>query len=176
MAFKGKWSNPSGSRTYYAWRSMRDRCYNPKNLRSGTTVAEELRFASSGATTLTSSLRTWEWLQSGSLWTGSTTILATLQKTAGGLRSKSNSTTNAETIESRTTEKLRRWRSGQKNLDCAWTRCTNASAECRWSVRCSLVCWPSGNTEPVMATNFTSAGVIFAERPTTSACVTDARS
>ena len=31
MAFKGKWSNPSGSRTYYAWRSMRNRCYNVKN-------------------------------------------------------------------------------------------------------------------------------------------------
>lgn len=31
MAFKGKWSNPSGTRTYYAWRSMRDRCYNSKN-------------------------------------------------------------------------------------------------------------------------------------------------
>lgn len=31
MAFKGKWSNPSVSRTYYAWRSMRNRCYNVKN-------------------------------------------------------------------------------------------------------------------------------------------------
>jgi len=31
MAFKGKWSNPSGSRTYYAWRSMRNRCYNVKS-------------------------------------------------------------------------------------------------------------------------------------------------
>ncbi len=31
MAFKGKWINPSGSRTYHAWRSMRDRCHNPKN-------------------------------------------------------------------------------------------------------------------------------------------------
>lgn len=31
MAFKGKWSNPSGTRTYYAWRSMRNRCYSPKN-------------------------------------------------------------------------------------------------------------------------------------------------
>ena len=24
-----KWKNPSGTRTYYAWRSMRARCYNP---------------------------------------------------------------------------------------------------------------------------------------------------
>jgi len=26
-----KWNNPSGTRTYYAWRSMRSRCDNPKN-------------------------------------------------------------------------------------------------------------------------------------------------
>lgn len=31
MAFKRKWINPSGTRTYYAWRSMRARCSNPKN-------------------------------------------------------------------------------------------------------------------------------------------------
>lgn len=31
MNRKNKWMNPSGSRTYFAWRSMRSRCYNPKN-------------------------------------------------------------------------------------------------------------------------------------------------
>lgn len=31
MAFKRKWNNPSGSRTYYAWRAMRSRCYDPRN-------------------------------------------------------------------------------------------------------------------------------------------------
>ncbi len=28
---KTKWNNKSGTRTYYAWRSMRNRCSNPKN-------------------------------------------------------------------------------------------------------------------------------------------------
>lgn len=31
MAFKRKWKNPSASRTYYAWRSMRSRCLNEGN-------------------------------------------------------------------------------------------------------------------------------------------------
>ncbi len=31
MVFKRKWNNPSGSRTYYAWRAMRSRCYDPRN-------------------------------------------------------------------------------------------------------------------------------------------------
>lgn len=31
MVFKKQWKNPSGSRAYYAWRSMRSRCLNPMN-------------------------------------------------------------------------------------------------------------------------------------------------
>lgn len=27
-----KWKNPSGTRTYFAWRNMRSRCYNPKDI------------------------------------------------------------------------------------------------------------------------------------------------
>lgn len=30
-ASRRKWRNPSGTRTYYAWRSMRHRCCNPSN-------------------------------------------------------------------------------------------------------------------------------------------------
>ena len=30
-SFGRKWANPSGTRTYYAWRSMRARCYNQKS-------------------------------------------------------------------------------------------------------------------------------------------------
>lgn len=31
MSSKGKWKNPSGTRTYFAWRSMRARCNNPNH-------------------------------------------------------------------------------------------------------------------------------------------------
>lgn len=31
MSFRQKWQNPTGTKTYFAWRSMRSRCYNPKN-------------------------------------------------------------------------------------------------------------------------------------------------
>lgn len=31
MSFAKKWANPSGTKTYYAWRSMRLRCYNSSN-------------------------------------------------------------------------------------------------------------------------------------------------
>ena len=31
MAFARKWENPSSKKTYHAWRSMRQRCINPKN-------------------------------------------------------------------------------------------------------------------------------------------------
>lgn len=30
MSFKQKWKNPTGTRTYFAWRSMRNRCSNPR--------------------------------------------------------------------------------------------------------------------------------------------------
>lgn len=31
MAFKAKWHNLTTTKTYWAWRSMRSRCYNPQN-------------------------------------------------------------------------------------------------------------------------------------------------
>lgn len=31
MGFQKKWKNDSGTKTYYAWRAMRQRCLNPKN-------------------------------------------------------------------------------------------------------------------------------------------------
>ena len=31
MAFEKKWRNPSATRTYYAWRSMRSRCFSKTN-------------------------------------------------------------------------------------------------------------------------------------------------
>lgn len=31
MGWRRKWKNPSGTKTYYAWRSMRSRCINPKS-------------------------------------------------------------------------------------------------------------------------------------------------
>lgn len=44
MAFNKKWINPSGTRTYYAWRSMRTRCAdkdNPNYGGRGITVCSE---------------------------------------------------------------------------------------------------------------------------------------
>lgn len=35
MAFQSKWKNPSGTRTYYAWRSMRARCADKNNPHYG---------------------------------------------------------------------------------------------------------------------------------------------
>lgn len=31
MAFARKWANPTGTRTYFAWRSMKSRCFNSDN-------------------------------------------------------------------------------------------------------------------------------------------------